>query len=479
MKTIRFCQELLTFFEKKNQVIVDLVCTLASNNNACSVIELANNPVFHYQYSSICDAINAVFISDTPGDLADRMAFEKKLYKQFSEYLLEKSFGKFKLLNTDVTNITREHSPTLKDKEYVHVNNTVIAGNKPIGIGYRVSTVGLSARQGDVAWNLPLSILKVPVEIKSNQFAAKQINALFSEKELFSDDLVVNALDSAYCNCGYIYPVGGQKKLVNIIRIASNRKVYHSFKGIVRTGKGAKNKYADVFKLNNPATHTSADKTEPFEVTLKNGRKCNVIINQWNNMLLRGKRNQIMYDKPFNLIAIRLTDALTGEAIFKDTLWLTVWGECRNELTLQETYYSYRFRFDIEFFFRFGKQRLLLDKFQTPSLERQQNWLIIVQLAYWILYLSRNLGDTIIHKWEKYLPKYKDQNIKELQNTIIKTPTQTQRAMQGIILEFTKKCLVPKTRNNSSGRKKGTIQTPRERFAVIKKGKKKNKKKVA
>lgn len=476
MKHTQFCQDLLKFFERKSKAIVNLVCALASNSNAKSVIELAETPVFNYQYSSICDSIDAVHTSnqdDIFGSLEDRMLLDKKLYKQFAPYLPEKSFGKYRLLNTDVTSITREHSPTLKDKEYVHVNNTVIPGNKPIGIGYRISTVGLSAREDNIAWNLPLSMLKVPLEMKSSQFAAKQINALFSEKELFSDDLVVNALDSAYCNVGYLHPVEGQDNLVNIIRIAGNRKVYHSYEGTCRTGKGAKNKYGKVFKLNNPDTHTPANKTELFDVSLKNGRQCKVAIRLWENMLIRGKRGQPMHNRPFNLLAIQLTDAQTGLPLFKETLWLTVWGKRRNELFLHEIYYSYRFRFDIEFFFRFGKQKLLLNKFQTPSLEHQQNWLIITQLSYWLLYLSRDQGQSNIRKWEKYLPNYKDQNIKEHKNTIVKTPTQTQRAMQGIILRFAKEHLVPKTRNKSSGRVKGAKQIPRERYPVTKKGKKK------
>jgi hypothetical protein len=263
--------------------------------------------------------------------------------------------------------------------------------------------------------------------------------------------------------------------LVNIIRIASNRKVYNSYKGEVSTGKGHPKWYGNVFKLNNPDTHTTADETTQFDDTFKNGRKVKVSIRKWKNMLLRGKKDKDLHNKQFHLVSIQVTDNQTGNPIFKETLWLTVFGKRRNEISLPEIYKSYRLRFDIEFFFRFGKQKLLLNKFQTPDLEHQQNWFHIVMLSYWTLYLGGNQGDNFIKKWEKYLPQNKDQNVKEPKCDTCKTPTQAQRALFGIILEFAKTTLMPKTRNKSSGRQKGQKQTQRKRFKVLKKGHKNKK----
>ena len=53
------------------------------------------------------------------------------------------------------------------------------------------------------------------------------------------------------------------------------------------------------------------------------------------------------------------------------------------------------------------------------------------------------------------------------------------RAMSGIISGFVKTEIIPKTRNNTSGRKEEQNQVPRERHPVIKKSKKnKNQKKT-
>jgi hypothetical protein len=36
-------------------------------------------------------------------------------------------------------------------------------------------------------------------------------------------------------------------------------------------------------------------------------------------------------------------------------MWLAVWGEQQMKLSLEQTYWAYRNRFDIEHYFRFGK----------------------------------------------------------------------------------------------------------------------------
>jgi len=158
---------------------------------------------------------------------------------------------------------------------------------------------------------------------------------------------------------------------------------------------------------------------------------------------------------------------------------IAVWGKRKDELSLSDIYHSYRLRFDIEFYFRFAKQKLLLNKFQTPDVEHQENWFIIVMFSYWLLYLNRHSGETMINDWEKYLEKYKKKENKEQKNSIPKTPTMTQRAMPGIISGFVKTYIIPKPRNNTSGREAGQNPVPRERHSVIKKSKiKKNQKEI-
>jgi len=477
MENTKFCQKLLSFFAKNSKAIVNLIVALASNIGAKSVIELALNPVYFFQYSSICDAIDNVFKfkskNTTPEKkVEERLDFDKKSQNVFKNFLPPLWKNKYRLLNNDVTPIIRAYSPTLENKEFVHTANNVISGNKPINIGINLSVIGLSARENDVSWNLPLSMLKVPINMKSTEFAAKQLEIVVNNKELFENNTFICANDSAYCTKKFTHPTYHFENLINIIRIAGHRNVFHQFDGVQHDGRGRHTEYGDIFKLCNSATQSEPNLTDEFEIVLKKKqRKCKVIGKQYNNMIIPGSRDLKMSDKPFNLFSIEVFDIKTNEKVFSKKLWLTVWGQKRNEISIKEVYEAFRLRFDIEFFFRFGKQKLLLNKFQTPDTQHLENWFEIVKHSYWLLYLSRNEGENIVRKWEKYLTKYNNQNVKELDYYSTKTPTQTQRAMPKIICGFAKKHLIPKTRNKSSGRKKGDKQTPRKLFEVVKKGK--------
>lgn len=459
-----------------------MIITLASDGKARSPTELANHPTYNYRYSSISSAVSCFFEKDNNASSAETLAkrFLKDLeyLNVFKDFFPAKYANKFFILNTDVSSIYREHSPTLYDRHFVYKANEIITGNKPITIGHNLSCVGLNARENDVSWNLPLSCLRIPTNCNTNEFTAKQIENLVSTKDVFGDELIVNTLDSGYCSINYVYPVYKLNNLVNIIRIRSNRKTYFQYSG-EQSALGSNKKYGNLFKLNDNKTHTEPTEKEDFTITLQSERVCTVKIQKWSNMIVSGKNDKKMYDKPFHLIAVDIYDFKTGNKIFKRTMWLTVWGERKEELSLTEIYHSYHLRFDIEFYFRFGKQKLLLDKFQTPDVEHEENWFIIVMMSYWLLYLNRYSGETIINDWEKYLEKYKEKESKDNENTNPKTPTMTQRAMPGIILGFVKTSIIPKTRNNTSGRKAGEKQKPRTHHEVVRKSKKvKNQKKT-
>ena len=71
----------------------------------------------------------------------------------------------------------------------------------------------------------------------------------------------------------------------------------------------------------------------------------------------------------FTLVRIMLLDE-GGQSCFKHPLWLLVVGERRHELSLEDLYQAYTQPSDLEHFFRFGNQRLLLASYQTPEVGR-------------------------------------------------------------------------------------------------------------
>lgn len=160
----------------------------------------------------------------------------------------ERPFEKFWLLNTDSSPLFRPYSPTLPNRRYTYKPNTAVKGNKPVEIGYEVSTVGLSMRCplygfSTASWNPPLSMELVTYGVNKNSFTAQQVNKLLESEELpFRNLLTVNALDSNYSSPEYIADTYKQKNLVNIIRLASNRNVWKQLTRAQVQDRRSKNK---------------------------------------------------------------------------------------------------------------------------------------------------------------------------------------------------------------------------------------------
>lgn len=401
--------------------------------------------------------------------------------------LFPKPFERFWLLNTDSSPIFRPHSPTLPQRRHVHKPNNQIAGNKPVEVGYELSCVGLSGRRplhgaGEPPWNPPLSMRLIPCGENRNSFTARQVSDLLDNRELpFHKELTVNALDSNYSSPEYIADTSPHASLVNVIRLASNRNVWRALgpeeQSRRRAGNGDKRGATAVYgeeayKLSESGQWgLPCDREERFGVKLASGKCCEAVVSIWEDMLLRSKRGKKMKDKPFRLVRVSLLDAETGQPLFKRELWLGGWGERRKELSGEEIYWCYRNRYDIEHFFRYGKQKLLLDKFQTPDEGHLQNWLEVVSLAYWLLWSAAGQAGQNSRKWQKY-----DKNLKKRQKFNLKpSPSQVQQQMAGIILGFEQDPFLPKLQIKGKGRQPGQTFEKRQHHQVLKKQKRQTK----
>lgn len=489
--TESFCHSILQLEVGKSKALANLVMGLASQQSARSVTAVSLSRCYHYQYSSIADAINCLHEgAHYPEEEKQRahLELEQKLLSLKSGYMA-KPFEKFYLLNTDGSSLIRPHSPTLPDRSHVYVANNRVKGNRPVDIGYGISVVGLAARRplygvAEAPWNLPLSIRRQGIASQGHTFAARQVKDLVDNKELpFGAHLTVNASDRYYGSPEYIAPLYEQPHLVNTIRLTNNRAVWKALsigeqeqrRANNSDQRGANAVYGEKYKLSEAEQwELPPDEEDTFGVALSNGRRVLVQVQAWDNMMIRTKRGMNMKDKPFRLVSVRLMDAQTKEPIFKRRMWLGVWGQRAGELTLEEIYWAYRQRFDIEHFLRFGKQNLLMDSFQTPDVEHLDNWMEIVSLAYWLLWVAKDEAQAKVHKWQKYDKRYK----KRVEYGLPVSPSEVQRQMESIILSFEQEPFLPKLQIKSRGRKEGDIQDKRERHKVVWKGKKAKKKRA-
>ena len=387
------------------------------------------------------------------------------------------------LLQTDTSPVGKAHSPTLPERGYIAVPNNVIPGNKPLDIGYDISFINLS--EPSTKWSLPLSVGRVGKNETASQKALDQIGDLLSHPDLgLSGQLVVNTLDSKYGNAAYLAPAFKHDNLVNIVRMRSGIKVWSQDRRSA-TG-GTPNIYGEKFYLvarsgmkaykRHPKTGLpysvyrqsvyDLQKDEILELTGKTrgGRDIVVEISRWNNMMIRSKGGNKMKDKPIDLLGIKVRDSKTGKSVFNDDMFVAISGRRKEEIPTRQGYQDYRHRYDIEPSFRFAKQKLFLDKFQTPCIQHFDNYLLVIMITMWLLYTASDEATFVPRKWRKYTKENK-----HARDQYRLTIAQTRHAAQSLFSTFDPTPFLPKRSKKGRPRQKGQTQVKRKRYPVVKK----------
>mgnify|MGYP006435110219 CR=1 FL=1 len=158
---------------------------------------------------------------------------------------------------------------------------------------------------------------------------------------------------------------------------------------------------------------------------------------------------------------------MKNNEVFKRPLWIGVLGQRKNELSMETIYTAYRERYDLEHFFRFGKQKLLLATYQTFDTSHEEEWWRVVMLSYVQLYLANQSTSLLPKPWEKYLPEYKQER-----TLGCATPTQVQRNFEDILLNVGSPAINAIPRGNPKGRQAGEVQIKRDKQSIHFKSKK-------
>jgi hypothetical protein len=467
----QFRHELYEAFDHRADALMELLDALSSTPHARSVAELSLSPFFHRGYGSAYDAIAHLFQASDPKIAEEeRRAWEQMLLRLKVRYLPSPQQRKFWLLGTDAVSIARLFAYTLEDRTFVYQPN-VPRGNKPITIGHQYSAQVVYPEKdhsSDPPWVYPLSARRIRSKETATAVGSEQIDALMKDETLpFHEELCVHVADSTYSAVLFLGSTEKHKNLVNVIRSRSNRVFYHQPLPVEGKRKpGRPPWYGERFSLKAPTTWGESDAVEETTLTTCKGHTYRVQLEGWHDLLLRGKKDLPMHQKPFTLIRVRVFDE-QGRPIFKHTLWLIVMGQRCKELSLVEAWEAYCQRFDVEHYFRFGKQRLLMAAFQTPDVDHEENWLELISLAYVQLWLAREVAEAFPRPWEQYLPQPEGQ---------VASPSAVQRDFGRILREIGTPAQLPKARGNSPGRAKGTRLARREPQPVIKKGRKARKK---
>jgi hypothetical protein len=453
----QFREQLYQNFNKRADTAMELVDALCSYPSASSPVELSLASVFRRSYTALYKAIAEAEWENVP------------LAQLVATYLPQPKRRSFWLLGVDVTSQPRQFALTLPDRGYVYQPNQV-AGNKPVTIGHQYSTVAvLPEKETGVSssWVVPLSTRRISTEEDKELVGAGQIKTLLEDQTLpFHGELIVEVGDTSYSKPAYLHANRDHGNLVTIARVRSNRTLYNQF--VYEDGERPAHRpkrYGEAFKLPDTTTWREPDMEVTFTETSRRGKTYTVKVQGWRNMLMRGKNKpeRIPMDQyPFTLVCITRYDE-EGNPAFKRPLWLIVVGKRREELSLMDIYEAYDSRADLEHFFRFGKQKMLLTASQTPDTLREERWWQVVHIAYAMLWIARHLAQHLPRPWERHLPTTKRQEI---------TPTLVRRDFERLIQQLGTPAQPPKPRGKSPGRPKGMRLPPRPRRKVVVKGKK-------
>lgn len=433
---------------------MDLIDALCSQTQARSVVELSLQSLFPRSYSTIFKA------------LKEDPAPKEALAKLAAAHLPHPEQRPFWLVGMDVTAQPRPYAHTLEERGFVY-QPTLIWGNKPITLGHQYSTVALlpeKAAEHAAPWVVPLACQRVKLAATKALVGAAQMEALLKDETLpFHSQLTVEVGDSDYAQPAFLGANRKYPHLVSLVRCRGNRTFYRlAYRSAEETG-GAPSYYGQPFKLKEPATWGAADEETSLPFKRRRGKASQIRLQAWHNLIMQGKNKPKrirMSDYPFTLIRIVVLDE-AGQPCFQQPLWVLVVGERRSELCLADCYHAYAQRSDLEHFFRFGKQKLLLTAYQTPDTTREERWWQLVHLAYLQLWVAQEAATSLPRPWERHLPQHKAGK---------NTPALVQRDFERLISPFGTPATAPKPRGKSPGRKQGARLPPRPRQQVLRKG---------
>ena len=460
-----FRERIYQFFPSRRDAAMELVDSLSSNKTARSVMELSLNPVHRRNYCSITRVLDEY----KPDSIENEQNQEKELTTILSGLCVTEQQRAFHLFVVDCTPGARVFSPTLEDRSYVYAPN-MICGNKPVTIGHKYSIAAFLPEKTNISdppWVVPLSCKRVHTSQNAELVGMEQIAACIRLQSAFSEKLVVSLGDTAYNNAMCLGISKNNQNQVHVSRSRNNRNFFYQYVPDDETEtkkRGRPKAYGDIHKLNDATTWRDSDDSIEFSQLNVQGKKQIIKIDCWNSLIIRGKKNYKLSDYPLRLLRVRVFKE-NGELLFKRLFWLTAAGERRMELSLFDIFHSYRQRFDIEHFFRFGKNRLLMDKIQTPDVNHEETWWQLVMIAYTQLYLARDTANKHPNPWETSSTTFK------ASGSII-NPTHVQKDFERIIRLIGTPALPPKTRKKAPGRQLGEVQVKRTRYEIVKKIKK-------
>lgn len=425
-----FRQQVYGCMEQRADSLFSLCDGLLSEPQARSLPELAHSPFFERQWPSVYAALADGKINvDQVQALCVRSVLE------------ERPADAVVWIAVDATPEERPEAQTSEDRGYIHVSNLPLA-DKPISIGWMFSVVGLLPEQAS-SWTPPLDFQRISSEQTAVGVAIEQLRRL---RPLFGTRRVMVVADCWYGTPEMLRACQELGYSV-LIRLKSNRKLYR--KPVRRFTCGRPPQDGPLLQGTRP--ETQGDPSATWEATDQEGRVTRV--SRFEEVHFQQDRDLIL-----SVIRVERTSARGTKRDPRVSWFLTL----DDVVPLEQVPQRYGLRFSEEHLFRFLKQDLLWLQARVRTPEQFVRWSWIVALAFLQLYLARPLGLHALLPWEA-----KGRPV---------TPRQVRRVMPTLLVQLGTPVRPCQPRGKAPGRAKGFRPQPAQRYPVIHKTSKKQKK---
>lgn len=423
----QFRQTVYQAMRKRADAFLDLVDALTAADHINSPVALSEETPFRRKFSSVFDTLQQAEI--------DFDELLPALY-EFQPPDSEKIAG-YEVYGLDTTPNERPEAETLEDRGSLKTQK-----DEPVRYGHKYSWLTRLVNEG-TSWVAPVDVQRVATCISDSQAGGVQVEEL----DRRNPNLKVIVADSLYANHLFLAIFVALKHAFVLVRLRGNTALWGEPKPHPKGTRGAPAKHGSKFKLSAPSRPPD----------------------QSDNLLLGEQKVtlQAWYGLHFKKVPGLMGTALKVEFLrpdgtprYKRPLWLFWSGP--QETSLPDLCRMYLWRFAIEHFFRFSKQRLGLNANQSTDVVSIDQWMWLCALAYWQLLLMRDEVEYLRPAWYSSKPTGGTPRL---------TPGLVKRSAARILVRLGTPAKTPRTAGKGKGRTKGYRPVPRTRFPVVKKAK--------
>lgn len=412
----------------RRDALCDLLDAVLCGDGARSLVRHSLHPAFRRGWAAICDAL-----SDGSLDVA-------ALHRLFAQTLPAALVEGRLLWALDGTTWPRPEARTSPERTW---GRFVTGGTPQSGIIGAWEYQWLTAiPEASGSWVLPLAVGRRDlVAGTATTLAIRQLRAVQAGRPPDAPRPLL-LLDSHY---DVAELVAAELGVDILARLAANRRFYR--RPGPYPGKGAPRKHGPVFRLADPTTHGTPDRSQ-CEADAVYGT---VTIDVW-----EGLHTPPAPRLELTVIRVRLGRLPRREQPPRP-LWL-VWHGGALPADLRTVQRWYQRRFAIEHAFRFLKQDLGWTAIRPRSPQTADRWSWLLAAGLWELWLAREVVADQRLPWEH----------PPLGSAL--SPGRVRRGFAGLVLTLGTPARPPRPRGKAPGRPRGQCPGPAPRFPVLRRG---------